>query len=248
MVGTVVRRRASHLGAALTVALLVGAVALSAEPAFAQPHPPKAPALCSLVSTADLSAALGTPVPRVLGTVKAGSKAVTALERQNDVAMTAVIKGSSKVTSCFTTVVAVGGPTAGSPSGPPSGPPSGTPTGPTMNYTFFNPVSKSAFLAEKHNFQVESGSGTRAGIANYEVTTVPGIGDAAFSLGPPSVPSNGAATHPVPTPGEMLNYDLFVLVGKTQVHISVSGTAPNPADVQTFATTLATALRKNGSS
>jgi hypothetical protein len=244
MVGTVVRRRASHLGAALAVALLVGTVALSAEPASAQPHPPKAPALCSLVTTADLSAALGTPVPRVLGMVKAGSKAVTVLEKQNDVAMTAVIKGSSKVTLCFTAFVAIGGPTSGSPSGPPSG----SPTGPTMNYTFFNPVSKSSLLGEKHNFQVESGSGTRAGIANYEVTNVPGVGDAAFSLGPPSVPSNGAATHPVPTPGEMLNYDLFVLVGKTQVHISVSGTAPNPTDVQTFASTLATALRRHGSS
>lgn len=218
-----------------SVALLAGVLGASATPVLAA-GPPKPPPLCSLVSTATYSAAIGTPVPIVFGHVATGQKALKALAKQTDVAMTPILVKTSKVTSCFTGVVRGGGP-AGS-SGPSQG--AGPPTGPppaAMNNMFFNNATLKVFLAEKRNFQIESGSVPGStGVAHYAVADVPGVGDAAFTLG----------LQPAPAPGDLPYYDIFVLVGSTQAQISVLANTPDPAKAQAFAGTLATALRKHG--
>jgi len=219
-----------------TVALFVGALGASAAPARATGRweSPNAPALCSVVPIAAMSAAIGGPVPSVVSQTTTGTKALKVLEKQSDVALTPIFRKTSKVTRCFTTVNAAGRPV--SPSGP-GGPGSiSVPNLPTMNLIFYNRATRSVFLAEQRNFQVESGSvpgGT--GVARYVVTAVPGVGDAAFSLG----------IRPSSAPG-LSSYDLFMLVGSTQAHIVVSAQTPDPAAVQTFAGTLAAALRTHG--
>jgi hypothetical protein len=234
-----VRRLMGSMAALGSAALLLGMFVASAAPAVAAgtPKPPKPPALCSLVSHADYAAAIANPVPFVFGRVTTGTKALTAFAKQNDLAMTQVVEKASKVTSCFTGILRPGGPAGASGpvrvAGPPSGPPAGA-----MNLTFFNNLTRKTFLAEKRNFQIESGSVPGStGINHYVVADVPGIGDAAFTLG----------VQPAPGPGDLPSYDLFVLVGSSQAHISVLGATPDPAKAQAFANTLVTALRKHGS-
>jgi hypothetical protein len=231
----VARRLLGVVAALGSAALIVGTLGASATPALAAgpPGPPKPPSLCSLVPNATYSSALGIPVPLVVGRVTTGRKAITALAKQSDIALTSIFAKASKITTCANAVG--GGPGASGPGG--AGPPTGPPPA-SMNLTFFNNVTRKTFLAAKRNFQIESGSGSGTGVAHYAVADVPGVGDAAYTLG----------LQPAPDPNDLPYYDVFVLVGSTQIQVDVAGTAPDPAKVQTLAGALATALRKHGSS
>lgn len=225
-------RRSRCLMAAFgSAAVVVGVWSAGAMAPALAVGPPKPPALCSLVSKAAMSSAIGGSVPFVAGRTVTGRSAVHALAKQADLALTPIFRTTSRVTLCSTAVGRRGGPpgtagpsgTAGSPSGP---------AFPTLNLQFFNNVTRSAFLAQERNFRVESGSVPGStGVEHNVITDVAGLGDSAFSLNGPS-----------PVAGGLPSYDVFVLAGSTQVQLSVSAPTPDPTKVQALAGMIVTAL------
>lgn len=210
----------------------VGATAIAAAgslgaSAFAL-GPPKPPALCSIVSTDAIATAIGTPVPLVLGHTVTGRGAVLALSKQADLAVYPVFRAATKVTLCSTGAVRGAPPGAG---GGPNATPA-PPNFPTLNLLFFNNTTRRLFAAQERSFRIESGSGTQAGVEHNTISDLAGVGTAAFTI-----------TTPALQPGQQPAYDVYVLVGSTEVQINVAApTAPDPAKVDTLAGMIATAL------
>jgi len=217
--GAIPRRCLAVIGAAVVgVAATLGAAASALGP-------PKPPALCSIVSKDAIATAIGTPVPLVLGHTVTGHSAVLALSKQADLAVFPIFKAATKVTVCSTGVLR-GGPPGG------SAPPAAPPSTPTLNLLFFNNATRRLLAAQEHSFRVESGAGTGAGIERNTITDLTGVGTAAFSI-----------TTPALLPGEQPAYDVYLLVGSTEVQVNVSApTAPDPTAVDALAGMIATAL------
>jgi len=218
--GAIARRCLTVVGAAV-----LAASAGSLGAAASALGPPKPPALCSIVSKDAIATAIGTPVPLVLGHTVTGHGAVLALSKQADLAVFPIFKAATKVTLCSTGVLR-GGPPGG------SAPPAAPPSTPTLNLLFFNNATRRLLAAQEHSFRVESGAGTGAGIERNTISDLTGVGTAAFTV-----------TTPALLPGEQPAYDVYVLVGSTEVQVSVSApTAPDPTKVDTLAGMIATAL------
>jgi len=218
--GAISRRCLTVVGAAV-----LAASAGSLGAAASALGPPKPPALCSIVSKDAIATAIGTPVPLVLGHTVTGHGAVLALSKQADLAVFPIFKAATKVTLCSTGVLR-GGPPGG------SAPPAAPPSTPTLNLLFFNNATRRLLAAQEHSFRVESGAGTGAGIERNTISDLTGVGTAAFTV-----------TTPALLPGEQPAYDVYVLVGSTEVQVSVSApTAPDPTKVDTLAGMIATAL------
>ncbi len=218
--GPIARRCVAVIGAAVVgVAATLGAAASALGP-------PKPPARCSIVSKDAIATAIGTPVPLVLGHTVTGHSAVRALSKQADLAVFPIFQAATTVTLCSTGVVGRSGPPGG------SAPPAAPPSTPTLNLLFFNNATRRLLAAQEHNFRVESGAGTGAGIEHNTITDLTGIGTAAFSV-----------TTPALLASEQPAYDVYVLVGSTEVQVSVSApTAPDPTAVDALAGMIATAL------
>ena len=216
--GAISRRCLAVIGAAMVgVAATLGAAASALGP-------PKPPVLCSIVSKDAIATAIDTPVPLVLGHTVTGHSAVLALSKQADLAVFPIFKAATKVTLCSTGVLR-GGPPGG------SAPPAAPPSTPTLNLLFFNNATRRLLAAQEHSFRVESGAGTGAGIERNTISDLTGVGTAAFTV-----------TTPALLAGEQPAYDVYVLVGSTEVQVSVSApTAPDPTTVDTLAGMIATA-------
>jgi len=219
--GAIASRCLAVVGAAVMVAGILGAAASALGP-------PKPPALCSIVSKDAIATAIGTPVPLVLGHTVTGRSAVLALSKQADLAVFPIFKAATKVTLCSTGVLRGGPPGGSAPPTTPSAPPST----PTLNLLFFTNATRGLLATQEHNFRVESGSGGGAGIEKNTITDLTGVGTAAFSI-----------TTPALLPGEQPAYDVYLLVGSTEVQVSVAApTAPDPTKVDALAGMIATAL------
>jgi hypothetical protein len=209
-----IARRLAVVGAAVIITGSLGAAASALGP-------PKPPPLCSIVSKDAIATAIGTPVPLVLGHTVTGRSAIKALAKQADLAVFPIFQAATKVTICVTGIMR---------GAPPS--PSAPPSTPTLNLLFFNNATRRLLATQEHSFRVESGSGAGAGIEHNTISDVPGVGTAAFSV-----------TTPALLAGEQPAYDVYVLVGSTEVQVSVAApTAPDPTTVDTLAGMIATAL------